>query len=384
MKIFIAAFFCILATSLVEAKDIELKQSIRITDQGFDQELIDFFPLGAGDFWLVAKESEIGKMNERYKVKIAKVTGGKIINEIPLFSAIGTTKILAVEKNESSIIAVILENNTQISIYEVRDGESSPHIYTPKFSVKNGYIQSADLSDENTGQVYFSYVDTGIVKLALVDYLKDKVIWEKALLSAEGTLGSVMNISNIKHAIFLAGVANVNGKFKGWLGKVDDTGSLIWQKLMAMENAVLLPSLSESQPPLVGLNNRNENQLSVTTIDEVINGKIKRVPFKVSGYTTSLPKVYHVCDENYFLIAKKSQDSGVSLNFSISKYTGKQDLKSVSVGFLKADNGTFVNFIAKLIDKLYLGDTYIYMDSNRLLRSGIEINLLNNLSSCGL
>lgn len=387
MRSLILALICLLTTGLCYGKEITINRLLQIKDQHHDLELIDFFSNErdkSSNFWVVAREADIGNMYDRNKIKILEIVDSKVTKNIALFDGKDLSNILDIYKTTNNITIAVVENYKSISIYDFTKSSSKVLTFSQKLSIKNGYIQSAVINNKEINQIYISYVDSGHIKTILMDYASGKVVWTIEIISNDGVVGSIVDMVKVGDSLLLAGVISINAKTKGWLGRIERNGAVAWQRVMDEERVKFSESLFDNQVDVLQ-EDAKDGRLFVEPLNNLINPKTNKVPFLVSDYGAYIPWVGRLCKSNYLLVSKKVKGKDISLSAVIGKYTGKQQVEKLEESSLfKADNGTYINYISRANSKLYLGDSFVYVDADRILRSGIEFSELVNTSNCAL
>jgi len=378
---------CMLISGVSYGKEITIKNLFQIKSLDYDQELVDFFPSEQGldkAGWVVVREAAMGMMQNGNRIKILEIANSKVKSNTTLFESKGKKNIKSIYKTATKIIIVAIKKYKSIDIYEFDLKSKKSKVFSLKLNIKNGYIQSTLINSKSANEIYLSYVESGLIKIILMDYMSGAVIWSAELLSNEGRLGSVVDMIESDGDVFLAGVISSNAKTKGWLGRISKDGNVTWQKVMNEERVQFLEVLLGSQINVLQ-EDTEAGELFVEPLNNLLFPKENIVPFLVSGYGNYIPWVSELCVNRYLLINKKTKGKDISLSASIVKYKGKKIAEKLAESDLfKIQNGTFINFIPKYTNKLYLGDSFIYIDADRKLRSGIEFSEIIGKEICEL
>ena len=343
-----------------------------------DLQLIDFNVVSDGEMehtWLVVGAAEAGKIAEQQRLMLIRMNGSLEGKSIDLFSGAGWTFLDAAYAPEKVVVAA-RKGNQSVSVQEFNESTGSLRTLDVKLDVERGYILSALLAHDGSPLIYLAYVNYGLVKIALIHYETGASLWDVQVTAAHRAVGSVIDMVQYQGALVVAGAMTVDGRVEGWLGKITDGGGVSWETGLEFSQthfaAGRAGSIAVVQHDVKG------NKLIVFDLGNVLAGVPNGNHRLTMSFSIYRPVVGLLCDGQYLTVEKEMRGGAGELSAAILRVGEKGQAIRVAL----IDNGTIANYLLKIAQAAHVGYSVVYVDSDRMIRSGVELSRIEPLPAC--
>jgi hypothetical protein len=348
-----------------------------------DAELVDYLPYEKNRlfFGLVAlvKVGERGSLDEKAKFEVWYFNlKNKSISKVVLYGDVENLDILDFKLfgDKFTVLAKRGVNSLEVKKFSVES--LSPIGDTGVINTDEIVsIDAAEFDLAGKGNSFFiAYQTDDGEKVIGFQSIDGDFYWKHKLKVTDGRILYIKRISEADNGLFLAGSSLNDGTTFAWVGILNKSGKLEFQKNIAGAYSDFIGSSAGIESLVI--RNFKEDKTAVYQLAGAPKSKELVKKLDVIHFGRYFPELFHVCGANYLAVNKYPADDGdIKLMLFLSNNGVLDFQNNTTFSVFKSIEVSRSHKIKFSSNMVFVGVSKIVIDENRRIRHGIQVLKFN-------